>query len=512
MKKQLLFFWALILGILLSSCNNDDDLDRQQELVKMLSFSFLASNNDDLQQDVIAIIDEANKTIKATLPANTSVSFLKPTIELPQGASVLPGENFPENFTNPLVYRVFGDNFIESEYTVIVTIEDSKESEITSFSFIQDRNPDVNLSNDVLGTIDGTDITLEFSGEVNISSLLPTIEFSSGATISPEMGVKQDFTNPITYTVTAQDGVTKTEYIVKAYKDEAPKVVFTIEGQQYNALVSGQDVILELPKGTQLNALAPVIETSNGASISPSSGQTQDFSKLVMYTITRADGSTREYRFDIFEEDSPRSDRAVLVEFYKANNKLDNLNLPVEYLRNWDPNVSEIENWSGVTLNSTGRVVSFNIGAAALVTIYELPKSIGKLSMLESLTIISSKLQELPDEINDLQELAFLTLIDNRLISLPATLNNLNKLVLVDLEGNNFETIPVAALKQIRNLRSLRLKDNNLSSIPRELGELTNLGALDLRENPVTNIPKEVCDLFQNTDNLKLDEDDVCEE
>ena len=43
----------------------------------------------------------------------------------------------------------------------------------------------------------------------DITSIAPTISISDGATINPASGSVQDFTNPITYTVTAEDGSTE---------------------------------------------------------------------------------------------------------------------------------------------------------------------------------------------------------------------------------------------------------------------------------------------------------------
>ena len=49
--------------------------------------------------------------------------------------------------------------------------------------------------------------------ETDITQLVPTIVVSEGATVNPASGVAQDFTNPVTYTVTAQNGTTA-EYTV----------------------------------------------------------------------------------------------------------------------------------------------------------------------------------------------------------------------------------------------------------------------------------------------------------
>jgi len=48
----------------------------------------------------------------------------------------------------------------------------------------------------------------------DIRSLSPTVTISEGATCYPESGVTTDFTNPVTYTVTAEDGTTQQEWTV----------------------------------------------------------------------------------------------------------------------------------------------------------------------------------------------------------------------------------------------------------------------------------------------------------
>lgn len=47
-----------------------------------------------------------------------------------------------------------------------------------------------------------------------LTSLAPEIQISDKATISPKSGEKQDFSKPVTYTVTSEDGITVAEYTV----------------------------------------------------------------------------------------------------------------------------------------------------------------------------------------------------------------------------------------------------------------------------------------------------------
>lgn len=57
----------------------------------------------------------------------------------------------------------------------------------------------------------------------------------------------------------------------------------------------GKTVKAEVPIGTDLTKLAPVITLSDKASVSPASGVSQDFSKPVTYTVTAGDGTSQSY-------------------------------------------------------------------------------------------------------------------------------------------------------------------------------------------------------------------------
>jgi hypothetical protein len=79
-------------------------------------------------------------------------------------------------------------------------------------------------------TINQTSFTIILSiSETNLTALVPTISISVNATIDPASGTSQDFTNPITYTVTAEDGSTD-DYIVSV---ESTIVEFTYNGKNY---------------------------------------------------------------------------------------------------------------------------------------------------------------------------------------------------------------------------------------------------------------------------------------
>jgi len=58
---------------------------------------------------------------------------------------------------------------------------------------------------------------------------------------------------------------------------------------------TGHTIVLNVPFGTDISALIPIITVSTGASVSPESGTAQDFSSPVTYTVTAGDGSTQAY-------------------------------------------------------------------------------------------------------------------------------------------------------------------------------------------------------------------------
>ncbi|WP_282144204.1 PKD domain-containing protein [Cellulophaga baltica] len=98
-----------------------------------------------------------------------------------------------------------------------VVDELSTEKEITSF-----------IVNGVEGTIVGTDITIELPEGTDLTTLSPVI-IHTGASISPESEVSQDFTNPVIYTVTAQDQTiqTYTVNVTVPSANQAPTTIAT---------------------------------------------------------------------------------------------------------------------------------------------------------------------------------------------------------------------------------------------------------------------------------------------
>jgi len=77
-------------------------------------------------------------------------------------------------------------------------------------------------------------VQFEVATGTNVTALVPTIEVSENATISPESGVAQDFSNPVEYTVTAQNGdeqlwIADVNFVVSSQDNSYPAITNLLE-------------------------------------------------------------------------------------------------------------------------------------------------------------------------------------------------------------------------------------------------------------------------------------------
>ncbi|SHK08714.1 DUF5018 domain-containing protein, partial [Pseudozobellia thermophila] len=218
--------------------------------------------------------------ITVSLPSGTDVKSLAPAITY-IGESVSPGPEVEQDFTDPVTYTVAqGD--VSKEYTVTVEVAaDTVDPEITLFSI-----------DGVEGVISETDITVSLPPGTDVKSLAPVITYI-GESVSPGSEVEQDFTDPVTYTVTQGDASKEYTVMVEVAAATAKEITgFSIGG--VNGSFSGTGITVNLPSGTDVTSLVPAIAYT-GESVSPGSGVEQDFTNPVTYTVTAEDGTTRDY-------------------------------------------------------------------------------------------------------------------------------------------------------------------------------------------------------------------------
>ena len=148
-----------------------------------------------------------------------------------------------------------------------------------------------------VGTISGTTITMSVPYGTDISNLSPTITVSEGASLTPASGLARDFTSTVGYTVTAEDGKTTSSYSVTiSILDPDTVVISTFEVSGAESVDIDQDgltITINMLEGSDVTSLAPVITTiPDDATSTPASGEAQDFSTSVDYTITAGETSS----------------------------------------------------------------------------------------------------------------------------------------------------------------------------------------------------------------------------
>lgn len=147
---------------------------------------------------VQATIDQANKTIAATLPIATSLTNLTPTISGDNIASYTP--QGAQDFTNPVQYTVTSTNGKTATYTVTLQVEQPKSSDATLKTL----------------TVGGKAITLQagvynYTVDAESGSAVPQVSATandSKATIKITQAAS--LTDKATVVVTAEDGSTQT--------------------------------------------------------------------------------------------------------------------------------------------------------------------------------------------------------------------------------------------------------------------------------------------------------------
>ena len=166
----------------------------------------------------------------------------------------------------------------------------SSEKEILSFKFV---SPNVEAS------IEDKNIVAMVPSDTDVTNLVPVISVSNKATVDPASGMPQDFTQPVSYTVTAEDGsqAVYSAMVIKVKSSEKRILSFRFNALDLDATIdeSSKEITATVPMGTDVSALVPTITVSNGASIDPVSGIATDFTQPVTYTVTAEDGSQASY-------------------------------------------------------------------------------------------------------------------------------------------------------------------------------------------------------------------------
>jgi hypothetical protein len=222
-----------------------------------------------------------DQAITITVPYGTDVTSLSPVI-LFTGSEVSPASETAQDFTGPVTYQVTADDGSTRDYVVIVRPAEPAEKAITSFGI-----------GTAAGVITDQAITITVPYGTDITSLSPVIEFI-GSAVNPESETAQDFTNPVMYRVTADDGSARDYTVTVRYALSDAKAITSFNIGNAIGVIDEQVITVTVPYGTDITGLSSVVGFT-GKTISPASGTAQDFTNPVTYRVTVDDGSARDY-------------------------------------------------------------------------------------------------------------------------------------------------------------------------------------------------------------------------
>jgi hypothetical protein len=254
-----------------------------------------------------SVVNSGSHSVAVVVPYSTDITALVPTFTLSSGATanidgVLQTSGVTSNdYSNDVIYTIVAENGIDTQdWIVQVLVAPNTSTGILLYSFNEISRPTVINNNDhtiEVEVVYGTDLT----------DLVATFTLSEGATVSVD-GVSQtsgitsnDFTNPVTYTVTAQDGFTSQDWIINvslAQNTEADILDFSFPEQVSPANIDpeGHRIDIVVAYDTDLTNLIADFTLSDNATarigtIQQTSGVTSnDFTNAVTYIVTSEDG------------------------------------------------------------------------------------------------------------------------------------------------------------------------------------------------------------------------------
>ncbi|KAF5084684.1 Lamin Tail Domain protein [anaerobic digester metagenome] len=232
------------------------------------------------EQVAAATIDATSGTITIEVLYGTDLTGLVSTFTVSAGAKAYVNDvlqvsgTTANNFTNDVVYKVVAEDGTIKEWTVTVTMPAQPSTAAEIVSFVLAEQTGSATINSAAGTI-----AIEVNSTADLTALTPTIQVSAGASISPASGAVQDFTNPVTYTVTAQDNNTTKPWTVTVTKPQV-NVVTIAQIQQPTGDTGDSPYINQI---VQTTGIVTAIQAGKGFFIQDGEGA---WSGILVYTNT----------------------------------------------------------------------------------------------------------------------------------------------------------------------------------------------------------------------------------
>lgn len=207
---------------------------------------FLTYKFEGLTPNVAGVINNTDHKVALTVPYATDVTALVSTFILTDGATAKVGTNdqvsgtTPNDFTNPVIYSLASQDGTQTQEWIVTVakVAPATEKDIIAFKF-------ADLTPPVTGIVVSADkkVSLEVPAGTNVTALVPAITISAFATVSPLSGVAQNFTSPVAYTVTAQDGTSQAWEVTVTFAAAGQTTLFFEDFESLQILPSTWKII-----------------------------------------------------------------------------------------------------------------------------------------------------------------------------------------------------------------------------------------------------------------------------
>ncbi|MEE1964621.1 leucine-rich repeat domain-containing protein [Allomuricauda taeanensis] len=460
----LIVFVSALLGAI--SCSTDKEDSPSAIAVSSLGFSGI----DPDQGAVTLSVGDSLKLVVAIVPSNATNKNVSWASGSPEVAEVGQDGMVRALATGETTLTVRADDGSQVEASIALRVLDT-ENAITSFTIVGHEGYRTEIY------ADSITVTFPAGSDVDLGKLTPVI-VHTGKSIAPASGVEQDFTDPVEYMVTAENGETKT-YMVSidvaltaAESDRAALMAI------YDANPDSQTILTDWGWGSEspLNEWFGVETNAEGRVIELDAYDDDDEGGASLNVLPHEIGDLTALRTlylgynQLTEIPESIGKLAALQELYLNSNQL-----------------TEIPESIGDLTALERLYLSYN-------QLTEIPSSIDKLTALRTLNLSFNELTEIPDWIGDLTALVSLGLHHNQFTEIPDSIGDLTALNNLFLENNLLTEIP-DSIGKLTGLNGLYLFNNQLTEIPESIGKLTALSYLWLDNNPLTSIPSSVCEL-----------------
>ena len=186
----------------------------------------------------------------------------------------------------------------------------SSENKILQIAVKEDSNASI-LIDDAKNSV-----LISVNQSLSLQALTLNFSISPQARISPLSGVPQNFSQPVKYTVTAENGQKRDYTVFITNLSNEKQIVsssITTVVNTYRAVITSNTVTFTLPFGTDVSKLNIQAVLSAGATATPAFGEARDYTKPVQHTIMAANGSIQVYTVSVKFDTPETGVRAVWV-------------------------------------------------------------------------------------------------------------------------------------------------------------------------------------------------------